>query len=96
MLVLEFTDVLAFHLLNNSYSDLDIKDNDPYRLPSIVSENKSALEDYDLNGFDKYYHFHNENLPHQLINSPERMSKSGKKYHKTNNCIVCKHKNVCC
>ena len=31
---------------------------------------------------------------HQLIKNPNRISKSGKKYHKSNDCVVCKQKNV--
>ena len=54
----------------------------------------SATEDYDLNEFQKYYHLRNENLPHQLIKNPKKVSKNGKKYHKSDDCVVCKEKNI--
>ena len=88
MSVLEFTEVLASQLLHNCYDDLDVKENDPDQMPFMDSE------DYDINGFDKYYHLRNKNLPHQLIKNPKRVSKSGKKYHKSNDCVVCKRNNV--
>ena len=75
MSLLQFTEVLVSQLLNNCSDNLDIKDNDPDQLPFIASENKSASEDYDVNGFDKYCHLRNKNRPHQCIKNPKGIGK---------------------
>ena len=60
-------EVPASQLFNNCYNDLDIEDNDSDQMPFTDSENSTSQEDYDLNGFNNYYHLCNENLSHQLI-----------------------------
>ena len=94
MSVLKFTEVLALQLINDCHDDLDIKDNDPDQLPFRDSENTSASKDYDINGFKKYYHLRNDNIPHQLVKNCKKVSKTGKIYCKSNDCVVCKRKNV--
>ena len=94
MSVLEYTEVLAAQLLHNCYDDLEIEENDPDQMAHMDSENYSLRENYDINGFDKYYHLRNENLPHQLVKNPIKIGKNGKRYHMGNDCVMCKKKNV--
>ena len=95
MSILEFTEVLAAQLVNNCYDNLDMEDHDPDTLPDSEDPELIDIDKYDINDFMKYYHCKNARLPHQLVKSPLKTSKTGKRYHQTNDCFICKKNNIC-
>ena len=52
------------------------------------------LKECGMKIFYKYYHICKDGVEHNLVKSGLRVGKRGKAYNKTNNCIVCKKKNI--
>ncbi len=92
MTVLEFAEILGTQLLHNNFDDLDQYEDDPDQLPYSEKEFELIdIEKYDPNNFEKYYHCRNARIAHQLVKTELKYGKKGKKYHKTNDCLVCKN-----
>ena len=101
MSVLEFSEVVAAQLVNDDFSDMNPIEHDPDM--ARFEENESN-ENKNFPGSQEkitdYYcsfvveHSTGHRSKHRLIKSELRENKRGKKYHKTNNCFVCRRSNI--
>ena len=96
MALMEFVEILATQLIHNNLRNLDISENDPDQYPKTAGKkDKHSKKKNRKNQILKNYHFDNKGEQHNLTKSGIRVTKHGKKYNKTNDCVVCKKENVC-
>ena len=90
MTVLEFAEVVAAQLLNHFFLDMSVYEHDPDMWTQGISEKKKKnnLSNYfycDMVGNDR-----SDGIGmHCLVKTELHVSKSGKKYHKSSNCVIC-------
>ena len=98
MSVLEFTEVVASQLIFDDSSDMSPEEHDPdTATPSSSQEVQNGNKTKKMHEYYhcfKYTKLSGSIIRHYLIKSPIRETKNGKRYHKTNNCYVCRESGI--